>query len=52
MISLAPDRNSRKQTVSPVTTAAILKADGYDSDKDVNLNNPIINQESLEVDED
>ena len=33
------------------TTAAILEADGYDSDKDVNLNNPIINEESLEVDE-
>ena len=32
-------------------TAAILEADGYDSDKDVNLNNPIINEESLEVDE-
>ena len=31
-------------------TAAILEADGYDSDKDVNLNNPIINEESLEVD--
>ena len=32
-------------------TAAILEADGYDSDKNVNLNNPIINEESLEVDE-
>ena len=30
--------------------AAILKADGYNSDKDVNLNSPIISKESLEVD--
>ena len=36
---------------SHFTTAAILEAHGYDSDKDVNLNNPIINEESLEVDE-
>ena len=36
---------------SHFTTTAILEADGYDSDKDVNLNNPIINEESLEVDE-
>ena len=32
-------------------TATILKADGYSSDKDVNFNNPIINEERLEVDE-
>ena len=36
---------------SHFVTAAIRKADGYDSDKDVNLNNTIINEESLEVDE-
>ena len=36
---------------SHFATAAILEADGYNSDKDVNLNNPIINKESLEVDE-
>ena len=35
---------------SHFVTSAILEADGYDSDKDVNLNNPIINEESLEVD--
>ena len=34
---------------SHFATATILEADGYDSDKDVNLNNPIINEESLEV---
>ena len=46
------------QTNTPVSdevqshfaTAAILKAEGYDSDKDVNLKNPIINEEILEVD--
>ena len=32
-------------------TATILEADGYESDKDVNLNNPIVNEENLEVDE-
>ena len=36
---------------SHFTTAAVLEADGYDYDKGVNLNNPIINEESLEVDE-
>ena len=36
---------------SHFVNTAILEADGYDSDKDVNLNNPIINEESLDVDE-
>ena len=35
---------------SHFTTTTILESDGYDSDKDVNLNIPIINKESLEVD--
>ena len=35
---------------SHFATTAILEADGYDSDKDVNLNNLIINEESLEID--
>ena len=33
---------------SHLATAEILEADGYYSDKEVNNNNPIINEESLE----
>ena len=36
---------------SHLATAEILEADGYDSDKEVNNNNPIINEESLEEEE-
>ena len=36
---------------SHLVTAEILEADGYDSDKEVNNNNPIINEESLEEEE-
>ena len=36
---------------SHLATAEILEADGYDSDKEVNNNNPIINKESLEEEE-
>ena len=36
---------------SHFATAEILEADGYDSDKEVNSNNPIINKESLEEEE-
>ena len=36
---------------SHLATAEILEADRYDSDKEVNNNNPIINEESLEEEE-
>ena len=34
-----------------LATAEILEADGYNSDKEVKNNNPIINEESLEEEE-
>ena len=36
---------------SHFVTNTILEANGYNSEMDVNVNNPIINEESLEVDE-
>ena len=36
---------------SHLATAEILESDGYDSDKEVNNNDPIINEESLEEEE-
>ena len=51
LIGMQTNNPVSPEVQSHFTTTAILEADGYDSDKDANLNNPIINEECLEVDE-